>query len=168
MLISSPPTPSPGEKRAGLVQRCLEEVHSRLNLAKKRKLEAEQEISRLRPAYSELGRQLDVAETERRWLQGELDKMRQTASGLRTEISQLLEVRGAINALPPQDALLFRLPYTAEIRRQDVSARRKNTGFAGSLERFAALQRRLATAAPHLMPLCTRARTDMEDSLHGF
>jgi len=136
-----------GEKRAGLVQRCLEEVHSRLNLAKKRKLEAEQEISRLRPAYSELGRQLDVAATERRWLQGELDKMRQTASGLRTEISQLLEVRGAINALPPQD----------------VSARRKNTGFAGNLERFAALQRRLATAAPHLMPLCTRARTDMEE-----
>ncbi|CAE7889517.1 unnamed protein product, partial [Symbiodinium microadriaticum] len=80
-----------GEKRAGLVQRCLEEVHSRLNVAKKRKVEAEEEISRLRPAYSELGRQLDVAETERRWLQGELDKMRQTASGLRTEISQLLE-----------------------------------------------------------------------------
>lgn len=136
-----------GEKRAGLVQRCLEEVHSRLNVAKKRKVEAEEEISRLRPAYSELGRQLDVAETERRWLQGELDKMRQTASGLRTEISQLLEVRGAINSLPPQD----------------VSARRKNTGFAGSLERFAALQRRLATAAPHLMPLCTRARADMEE-----
>ncbi|CAE7311695.1 unnamed protein product [Symbiodinium natans] len=136
-----------GERRAGLVQRCLEEVHARLDTAKKRKLEAEEEISRLRPAYAELGRQLEVAETERRWLQGELDKMRQTASGLRTEISQLLEVRGAINALPPQD----------------VSVQRKGAGFAGSLERFAALQRRLATAAPHLMPLCTRARSEMED-----
>merc|ERR1711988_1417878 len=39
----------------------------------------------------------------------------------------------------------------------------ENSGVNASLERFAVLQRRLAAAAPQLMPLCMRARSEMEE-----
>lgn len=137
-----------GEKRAGLVQRCLEEVHARLDSAKMGKIQAENEINQLTPAFAELGRHLEIAETDRRWLQGELDKLRQASGGLRAEIVHLREVRNAVNAMPPEDSKESRM----------------SVGRAG-LDRFATLQRRLATAAPQLMPLCTRARSSMEELL---
>lgn len=137
-----------GEKRAGLVQRCLEEVHARLDSAKIGKIQAENEINQLTPAFAELGRQLEMADTDRRWLQGELDKLRQASGGLRAEIVHLREVRNAVNAMPPEDSKESRMSLGR-----------------GGLERFATLQRRLATAAPQLMPLCTRARSSMEELL---
>ncbi|CAJ1351528.1 unnamed protein product [Effrenium voratum] len=136
-----------GEKRAALVQRCLEEVHARLDSCKIGKQQAEEEISQLKPAYAELGHQLDVAETERRFLQGELDKLRQASGGLRAEILHLQEVRSAVDALPPEE----------------LTASKRVAG--GSLERLALLQRRLGAAAPQLVPLCTRARAEMEELL---
>ena len=137
-----------GEKRAGLVQRCLEEVHARLDSAKIAKLQAEEEIQQLNPAFMELGRHLEISETDLRWLQGELDKLRQASGGIRAEIVHLREVKDAVNELPPEDS----------------KASRMSVG-RGSLERFATLQRRLATVAPQLMPLCTRARSSMEELL---
>eukprot|EP00434_Breviolum_minutum_P030125 symbB.v1.2.026644.t1/scaffold2679.1/size73150/1 len=96
----------------------------------------------------ELGRHLEISETDLRWLQGELDKLRQASGGIRAEIVHLREVKDAVNELPPEDS----------------KASRMSVG-RGSLERFATLQRRLATVAPQLMPLCTRARSSMEELL---
>eukprot|EP00931_Biecheleriopsis_adriatica_P032870 TRINITY_DN19128_c0_g1_i1.p1 TRINITY_DN19128_c0_g1~~TRINITY_DN19128_c0_g1_i1.p1 ORF type:complete len:1261 (-),score=247.02 TRINITY_DN19128_c0_g1_i1:97-3879(-) len=149
-----------GEKRAHLVQRCLEEVRSRLDLAKRRKAETERDISELRPTCSELSRQLEVAERERRWVHGELDKLRRTSTGLRAEISQLREVRGAIDSLPPGEDL----PFNGNEDGQGDGHGSASSG-ASSLERFAMLQRRLAAAAPQLMPLCSRATAEMEELL---
>lgn len=139
-----------GEKRAALVQRCLEEVHARWDSAKAGKLQAEEEIQRLRPNFEELGRQVEAVDAERRWLQGELDKLRQASGGIRAKILHLREVRDAVDALPPEDS----------------TASKTSLG-RGCLERFATLQRRLATAAPQLMPLCTRARAGMEELLQS-
>jgi len=136
-----------GEKRASLVHRCLEEVRGRLDAAKRRQAEADLELAALQPAYGELERQIEESEMKRRFLQGELDKLRRTSGGMRAEIGQLREVRGAVEALPPaEDA-------------PDGSV----GGGSGSVERFAALQRKLGTIAPQLMPLCARARSEMED-----
>eukprot|EP00435_Cladocopium_sp_Y103_P055711 s497_g18.t1 len=147
-LVSSRATLEKGEKRAGLVQRCLEEVHARLDSAKMGKIQAENEINQLTPAFAELGRHLEIADADRRWLQGELDKLRQASGGIRAEIVHLREVRNAVNAMPPEDSKESRMSVGR-----------------GGLERFATLQRRLATAAPQLMPLCTRARSSMEELL---
>eukprot|EP00438_Fugacium_kawagutii_P002195 Skav228829 [mRNA] locus=scaffold359:622719:626445:+ [translate_table: standard] len=105
-----------------------QEVHARLDAAKIGKIEAEQEINQLTPAFAELGRHVEIAEADRRWLQGELDKLRQASGGLRAEIVHLREVRNAVNALPPEDS-----------KASQMSVGR------GTLERFATLQRRLAT-----------------------
>eukprot|EP00913_Durusdinium_trenchii_P030431 g28506.t1 len=160
-----------GEKRAALVQRCLEEVHARWDSAKAGKLQAEEEIQRLRPNFEELGRQVEAVDAERRWLQGELDKLRQASGGIRAEILHLREVRDAVDALPPEERdagcvvvrVVLRFPESLRsVDRQDSTASKTSLG-RGCLERFATLQRRLATAAPQLMPLCTRARAGMEE-----
>lgn len=138
-----------GEKRSKLVHRCLEEVRGRLDIAKRRKAEMEQEILELRPSFTELGRQIEAAERERRWVHGELDKLRRTSTGLRAEICQLREVRGAIDSVPPSEDLQLGVESAV--------------GSSAGVERFATLQRRLAAVAPQLMPLCSRARAEMEE-----
>eukprot|EP00930_Biecheleria_cincta_P045498 TRINITY_DN31351_c0_g1_i2.p1 TRINITY_DN31351_c0_g1~~TRINITY_DN31351_c0_g1_i2.p1 ORF type:complete len:1287 (+),score=224.88 TRINITY_DN31351_c0_g1_i2:66-3926(+) len=140
-----------GEKRSHLVHRCLQEVRGRLDIAKGRQAEMEREISELRPSFAELGRQIEVAERERRWVHGELDKLRRASTGLRAEICQLREVRGAIDSLPPPE--------------EDLQSGGTDSvvGSSAGVERFATLQRRLAAVAPQLVPLCSRARAEMEE-----
>lgn len=140
-----------GEKRANLVNHCLNEVRVRLDVAKRRLAEAEREIAALQPAYGELGRQIEHSERRRRWAQEELDRLRRASGGLRAEIAQLRQVRDCVDSLPTAAAVATAPPSPAD-----------GTTGAG-LERFAALQRRLATAAPQLVPLCTRARAEMEE-----
>jgi len=139
-----------GEKRAKLVRKCLSEVQLRYDIAKSRLQEVERELTDLEPAYGELGRQIEQSEKRRRWVQDELDKLRRASCGLRAEIAQLREVRATIDSLPPYKA-----------QPQDCTT---NNGVDSS-ERFAALQRRLAAVAPQLMPLCVRARSEMEELL---
>mmetsp|Transcript_42748 Transcript_42748/g.118021 ORF Transcript_42748/g.118021 Transcript_42748/m.118021 type:complete len:1218 (+) Transcript_42748:144-3797(+) len=138
-----------GEKRAKLVHRCLEEVGSRIDVAKRRLREAERDYSTLQPAYGDLGRQIEQAERQRRWVQDELDKLRRTSNGLQAEVGQLREVRSAIDALPPAPG-------------DDVGRTSHLTNSSG-IESFAALQRRLPAVAPKLIPLAARARAEMEE-----
>lgn len=158
------------EKRAGLVHRCLEEVRTRLDLAKRRVVEADQDVLMLQPSYGELGSQIKQSEQQRRRLQEELDKLRRTADGLRAEINQLWEVRGTIGRPPLAEGRALATGGRAGGGRAcsggtgaaEAEPLGASPGSAGT-ERFAALQRRLAQAAPQLMPLCTRARAEMED-----
>lgn len=124
----------------------------RLETSKRRLVESEREFIALQPAYAELGRQIQQSERKRRWAQEELDKLRRASGGLRAEIAQLQEVRDCVDSLPARVA-------TAASSPNAVDGDTSNIG----LERFAVLQRRVAASAPHLMPLCIRARSEMEE-----
>lgn len=141
-----------GEKRANLVNHCLHEVRSRLDLAKRKLSDADREVAALQPAYNELGRQIEHSERRRRWAQEELDRLRRASGGLRAEVAQLREVRDCVDSLPAHASKATASPRKAG-----------NAAESAALERFAVLQRRLAAAAPQLMPLCTRARAEMEE-----
>jgi len=134
------------DKRANLVHRCLEEVRSRLDAARHHQLIVDSELAEMQPAYSRLQMEIEATENRRRYMQGELEKLRRTSAGMRAEIDQLKEVRDAVENLPST---------TNEVP-VDCSP---GTG----AERFAALQRKLVVAAPNLLPLCNRAQSEMED-----
>eukprot|EP00929_Paragymnodinium_shiwhaense_P118517 TRINITY_DN90428_c0_g1_i1.p1 TRINITY_DN90428_c0_g1~~TRINITY_DN90428_c0_g1_i1.p1 ORF type:complete len:1047 (+),score=228.38 TRINITY_DN90428_c0_g1_i1:119-3259(+) len=136
------------EKRANLVHRCLSEVSSRLEVAKRRLSAAQESNEALQPLCAELGRKLEQAERQRRWVYEELDKLRRASTGLRAEVQELHGVRSAIAALPLA---------CSEPPAVDMSSSNEGSG----LERFAALQRRLSHAAPQLVPLATRAHAEM-------
>lgn len=140
------------EKRANLVNHCWHEVRARLDVAKRKLSEADREVTALQPAYGELGRQIEHSERRRRWAQEELDRLRRASGGLRAEVAQLREVRDCVDNLPTTSTNVGTSPKMAQ----------GATASAG-LERFAVLQRRLAAAAPQLMPLCVRARSEMEE-----
>lgn len=146
-LRKSVPDLAQSEKRAHLVQRCLREVRLRCDIARNRLSETDSEIATLQPAYGELGQKIEEAERKRRWTQEELDKLRRTSASLQAEISHLRDVKGAMEEGPVME---------------DVTKLSLDNGTTGSgVERFATLQRRLAPVAPHLMPLCERAKADM-------
>jgi len=134
------------EKRANLVHRCLEEVRSRLDAARHHQSAMDSELAEMQPAYLKLQIEIEAAETRRRFMQGELEKLRRTSAGMRAEIEQLKEVRDAVENLPTT---------TNEVPVE------RSTGTG--VERFAALQRKLVVAAPNLLPLCNRAQSEMED-----
>merc|ERR1712008_104812 len=134
------------EKRANLVHRCLEEVRSRLDTARHHQSSMDSELAEMQPAYSKLQVEIEATEKRRRFMQGELEKLRRTSAGMRAEIDQLQEVRDAVENLPST---------TNEVPIE----RSAGTG----VERFAALQRKLVVAAPNLLPLCNRAQSEMED-----
>jgi hypothetical protein len=134
------------------VAHCLQEVRVRLDNSKRRLAESEREFLALQPAYAELGRQIEHSERKRRWAQEELDKLRRASGGLRAEIAQLQEVRDCVDNLPAGTATPAASPNMADGTASNIG-----------LERFAVLQRRVAASAPHLMPLCIRARSEMEE-----
>lgn len=140
------------EKHSNLVAHCLQEVRVRLENSKRRLAESEHEFLALQPAYAELGRQIEHSERKRRWAQEELDKLRRASGGLRAEIAQLQEVRDCVDSLPAGTATSAATPNMADGTASNIG-----------LERFAVLQRRVAASAPHLMPLCIRARSEMEE-----
>lgn len=137
------------EKRASLVHRCLEEVRSRLDTARHHHSTMDSELAEMQPAYSKLQIEIEATENRRRFMQGELEKLRRTSAGMRAEIDQLREVQDAVENLPSP---------SEEVQRSPVE-RTTGTG----VERFAALQRKLVVAAPNLLPLCKRAQSEMED-----
>lgn len=140
------------EKHSSLVAHCLQEVRMRLDTSKRKFAESEREFLDLQPAYGELLRQIEHSERKRRWAQEELDKLRRTTGGLRAEIAQLQEVRDCVDGLPAATASRAASPNS-------IDGVASNVG----LERFAVLQRRVAASAPQLMPLCNRARSEMEE-----
>eukprot|EP00811_Abedinium_folium_P033219 NODE_61_length_3942_cov_2.832765.p1 GENE.NODE_61_length_3942_cov_2.832765~~NODE_61_length_3942_cov_2.832765.p1 ORF type:complete len:625 (-),score=179.62 NODE_61_length_3942_cov_2.832765:560-2434(-) len=135
------------QKRTILVRRCLDEVTMRLDIAKRRFDDADRECAELQPCYGDLARNIEESEARRAAMQQELDGLRRNSEELRAEISHLDQVRSVFNVLPPPDTPWDGTPAPS----------------SGGLEQFALLQRRLITAAPQLMPLCTRARAEMEE-----
>lgn len=147
------------EKRSHLMHRCVEETRSRVDIARNRLAEVDKELAVLVPAYGDLGKQIEQAERQRHNVQEELTKLRRTSHGLRAEITQLREVRSAIHAPPPTDDITPEM-MNGLLEDGAHSAR-------GGVEHFANLQRRLALAAPQLVPLCQRALSELEDLSDG-
>eukprot|EP00928_Gymnodinium_smaydae_P096426 TRINITY_DN8519_c0_g1_i1.p1 TRINITY_DN8519_c0_g1~~TRINITY_DN8519_c0_g1_i1.p1 ORF type:complete len:1374 (-),score=207.40 TRINITY_DN8519_c0_g1_i1:269-4390(-) len=153
-----------GEKRANMVHRCLDEVGSRLEMSKQKLAESQRDYEALQPTVKELERRIEEIEKHKRSNQDELDKLRRTSSGLRAEVQQLREVRGAIDALPPAHLQGGR---TAALEPHAVCSKGSegaftNGGGAGT-DHFAVLERRLAAVAPQLVPAASRARAEMEE-----
>jgi hypothetical protein len=113
------------------------------------------------PAYGDLGRHIEQAESQRRATQEELDKLRRTSCGLRAEVAQLREVRGAIDALPPAPQLQPQVRDAIPTPRAESGSTRPEG--KGKTEQLALLQRRLVAIAPQLVPLAARARAEMEE-----
>jgi len=160
------------EKRGALVRRCLDEVRSRVGVAKRRLLEAEASCAALlgSPQRAEMEARREEADEEHRHVQTELETLRRASEGLRCEIARLRLVRDAVETPPPPPqappppslASTHHVGAAAGggVRGTEPAAA---TTTAQGMERFATLQRRLGVAAPQFVPLCTRVRGEMED-----
>mmetsp|Transcript_4327 Transcript_4327/g.7372 ORF Transcript_4327/g.7372 Transcript_4327/m.7372 type:complete len:405 (-) Transcript_4327:81-1295(-) len=160
-------------KRAALLTRCLNEVRTRLDAGRQRIAEVERDLGVLEPATQLCKQEMQQTESEREELHEELLRLQRTSAGMRAELTQLQTVRDAVLKAPENIAQKLqakspgRSNSVPRLRSCGGGVKLEKEATEQHIENYAALQRRLAAVAPQLMPLCTRARGEMEELLQS-